>query len=393
MFKQSYERSQVQTETITVELGLAGLRVLDVAEGPERLEIAAEYSHEEAVCGRCGKSTWRVHQRLKQRKRDLDHWGKPVWLYLWKRRFRCRPCRYVFTEDDPVCGRRRRTTRRLRQRAADEALDATVRAVSGWHGVSEGLVSRSWLEFYGRVEAPAKPHVLLGLDGFCVRRPGVMWTGLWDMQTRRAVAVMKGERKADIQLLLERHADRQTVKAVATDLSEANRQALRLVLPDSLIVADKFHVVSLVHRALQEVRGGRRLPGNTAWLMHRNVERLGQADAERLASELGGNPELRTAWLLKEGLRKVYRCRNREQAQRELTTWLDEAGRTHLRPFRRAASTLAKWQDEVLNFWLYPITNAMVEGKHNRVKVLKRRAYGYRNDRTFSLRILNLFHT
>ena len=47
----------------------------------------------------------------------------------------------------------------------------------------------------------------------------------------------------------------------------------------------------------------------------------------------------------------------------------------------------------MLNYWHYPITNAMVEGKHNRVKVLKRRAYGYRNDRTFSLRILNLFHT
>ncbi len=41
-------------------------------------------------------------------------WGKQVWIVLWKRRFRCRPCRYVFTEDDPVCGSRKRTTRRLR---------------------------------------------------------------------------------------------------------------------------------------------------------------------------------------------------------------------------------------------------------------------------------------
>jgi len=57
------------------------------------------------------------------------------------------------------------------------------------------------------------------------------------------------------------------------------------------------------------------------------------------------------------------------------------------------ARTLAKWQTEVLNYWRYPLTNAMVSGKHNRVKVLKRRAYGYGNDRTFSLRILSLFHT
>lgn len=369
------------------------MRVLDVVESPQVLEVAVEYESEEATCRRCGRLTWRVHQRRKQRKRDLAIWGKPVWLYIWKRRFRCRPCGYVFTEDDPACGRRRRSTRRLRKKAAEEALEAPVCAVARWHGVSEVLVGRSWLEFYGQVEAPAKPHVFLGLDGFCVRRPGVMWTGMWDLQTRSPVAFMKGERKADIQKLLERHADRKTVKAVAMDLTEAGRQAVHMVLPDSLIVADKFHVVSLVHRALQEVRGGRRLPGNTAWLMHRNVERLSSADAERLGQELLHQPELRRAWLLKEDLREVYRSRSYEQAESRLAAWIDQATGSGLRPFQRAARTLQNWRQEVLNYWTYPITNAMVEGKHNRVKVLKRRAYGYRNDRTFSLRILNLNHT
>ncbi|MGQ9571634.1 MAG: transposase [Dehalococcoidia bacterium] len=51
------------------------------------------------------------------------------------------------------------------------------------------------------------------------------------------------------------------------------------------------------------------------------------------------------------------------------------------------------WRRKVLNYWCCPITNAVVEGRHNRVKVLKRRAYGYRNDRHFLLRILSLIHT
>ena len=87
-----------------------------------------------------------------------------------------------------------------------------------------------------------------------------MWTGLWDLQTRKAVAVMKGERSIDVQRLLERHASRDSVKAVAMDLSEAERQAVHMALPHNLIVADKCHVVALVQSALQEVRGGRRLP-------------------------------------------------------------------------------------------------------------------------------------
>ncbi len=383
----------MSTNAITVELRLAGLVVLDLAEHADRIEVATEYGCEEATCPRCGRSTWQVHERRKQRKRDAELWGKAVWIYIWKRRFRCRACHKVFTEDDPACGRRRRTTLRLRQLAARQAQEASVRAVSRWHGISEGLVQRSWVETYGANAAPDKPHILLGIDGFCVRRPGVMWTGLWDLQSRRPVAVMKGERRVDIERLLERHADRGTVKAVAMDLAEGSRQAVHMVLPQARIVADKFHVVALVHRALQEVRGGRRLPGNTAWLMHRSVERLRPEEGQRLAQALMSNPTLATAWRLKEGLHGVYRKRTKEAAAAALSSWQTEAAASGLKPFQRAALTLHRWQEEVVNFWDYPITTAMIEGKHNRVKVLKRRAYGYRNDRTFSLRILNLFHT
>ena len=323
------------TNAITVELRLPGLIVLEVAEAADRIEVAAEYADEEAVCPRCQQSTWRVHQRRRQRKRDAQLWGKQVWIVLWKRRFRCRPCRYVFTEDDPACGRRKRTTRRLRGEVALQAQEASVKAVSRWHGVSEGLVQRSWLESYTAVTPPSRPHVFLGVDGFCVRRPGVMWTGLWDIQTRRPVAVLKGERSIDVQRLLERHASRDSVKAVVMDLSEAERQAVHMALPQSLIVADKFHVVALVHRALQEVRGGRRLPGNDAWLMHRNVERLRPEEGERLAKLLLSDPRLATAWLLKEGVRGVYRKRTQKDAADALAAWLKEAQESGLKPFQR----------------------------------------------------------
>lgn len=383
----------MQTDAITVKLRLPGLQVLDGRELDGRIEVAARCEGEEVECPRCQKPTWRVHQWLRQRKRDARLWGKQVWLYLWKRRFRCQPCRYVFTEDDPACGRRRRTTYRLRSEVALQAQEATVKAVSRWHGVSEGLVQRSWLETFAQVNAPAKPHVFLGVDGFCVRRPGVMWSGLWDLQTRKAVAVLPGVRQRDVQKLLERHAERDKVKAVVTDLSEANRQAIEMALPDAAIVVDKFHVIALAHQSLQEVRGGRRLPGNTAWLLHRNIERLKPAEGERLAQALLANRPLATAWRLKESLRAVYGARTDAAAAERLAQWLQEASASGLEPFRRTARTLRKWQKEVLNYWRYPLTNAMVEGKHNRVKVLKRRAYGYRNDRVFSLRILNLFHT
>src|SRR6266540_2458900 len=150
--------------------------VLESAEWSDRIEVTAQYAQEEVNCPRCQRPTWRVHQWRRQRKRDTKLWGKQVLIYLWKRRFRCQPCRYVFTEDDPACGRRRRTTRRLRSDVALQSQEATVKAVAGWHGVSEGLVQRSWLEAYASIAPPTKPHAFLGVDGFCIRRPGEMWT-------------------------------------------------------------------------------------------------------------------------------------------------------------------------------------------------------------------------
>lgn len=381
-------------DAITVELGLPGLVVLDMRELGDRIEVAAEYSNQEAECPRCRRPTWQVHQRSKQRKRDLRIWRKQVWLFLWKRRFRCRACRYVFTEDDPACGRRRRSTRRFRRVLASQAQEATVRAVSRWHGVSEGLVQRSWVEEYGQMLPPAKAHVFIGLDGFSMRRPGRMLTGMWDLQTKRPIGLTRTESQMAVQKLLERCLEPDGVKAVVIDLWEPFRQAIHMALPGAAIVADKFHIIAQANRALHEVRGsGRRRRGNLAWLLHRNVEHLSPADAERLAEALEEDDRLKVAWLLKEGLRSVYRMRTKDQAATHLDSWLREASASRLKPFERAARTLRKWREEVLNFWDYPLTNAMVEGKHNRIKVLKRKAYGYRNDRTLSLRFLNCFHT
>ena len=383
----------MQTQAITVELQLAGLLVLGVREDTWTVEVAARYEAEEAACPRCGQTTRQVHQWRQQRKQDAGLWEKMVYVLLWKRRFRCRTCRKVFTEDDPVCGSRRRTTGRLRQRMAAQAAETTVRTVARWHRVSEGLVQRSWLEAHSVVRAPAKPHVYLGLDGFCVRRPGVMWTGLWDLQTRDPVAVVPGERKRDTQAMLELHASRATVRAVSIDLSEAYRQAVQTALPHAAVVADKFHVIALASRALREVHGERRRPGNDAWLLQRAVERLRPTEKQQLAHVLRRDDALRTAWALKEALRALYRAPTSTRADATLHAWIDNASRSGLPSFVRTATTLRRWRTEILNYWRHPITNAVVEGKHNRVKVLKRRAYGYRNQQTFLLRILNLIHT
>ena len=98
----------MQDNCITIQLRLPGVKVLDVKEERHWIEVLAQYRTEEAECPRCGRSTWQVHQWHLQQKRDARLWKKVVYLALLKRRFRCRRCRKVFMEPDPVCGARRR---------------------------------------------------------------------------------------------------------------------------------------------------------------------------------------------------------------------------------------------------------------------------------------------
>lgn len=170
---------------ITIRLRLKDVVVLGCNELERGIEVVGRYRQEEATCPRCGCPTWQVHQWHLQRKRDAKLWSKKVWLALFKRRFRCRRCGKVFMEPDQACGRSRRTTRRLRETLSQRAEETTIRAVARDESVSEGLVQRSWVEAHSIVSAPSRSHTLLGLDGFCVRRPGRMWTGMWDLETRR----------------------------------------------------------------------------------------------------------------------------------------------------------------------------------------------------------------
>jgi Transposase len=168
-------------------------------------------------------------------------------------------------------------------------------------GVSEGLVERSWVEKHSIIAPPSRPYVFLGLDGFCVRKPGRMWTGMWDLESKDSVAFVSGERQVDVQKMLERHASRETVRAVSIDLSETLRQAVELVLPDALIVADKFHVVALAARALHEVHGEKRRRGSIAWLLQRGAERLTPEGRGRVVEALTKDPQLARAWASRKG--------------------------------------------------------------------------------------------
>jgi transposase len=275
-----------------------------------------------------------------------------------------------------------------------------VRRTAHKEQVGEGLVRRCVAEEIGRrlgASEPRQTPELLGVDEFSVRGRRLYHTAICDLGKREVVEVVEGQGRDKLEEYLGRLAHPGKVKAVAMDMHEPFRQAVQMCLPLAKVVVDKFHLIVHVNRALDKVRshlqggrqrGKRRDLFRSRYSLLKGVERLTDGEKTRLNQLFHRYPELRTAWTLKEGFRRWYRETNRSNAEKGLALLEEEIANSSLPQFKELLGTLANWRDEILNYFEYPITNGFVEGKNNRIKTIKRAAYGYRNMANFRLRIL-----
>ena len=390
----------MRDDCISVRLGIPELRVLWQQELEDRFEVRVMYRREAAPCPRCGEVTAKEHDRREQRKQDRRLRDKPVYLMLLKRRFRCCCCGKVFTEPDEVFGSRRRSSRRFREHLGEEALHQTVRRTARKERVGEGLVRRCVAEGIGRLlrsrERKETPE-LMGLDEYSVSGRRLYHTAICNLVDREVMEVVEGQGQQKVKWYLDRLAQPERVKAVAMDMHEPFRQAVRMCLPGAKVVADKFHLIRHVNGAMDKVRsdlqggsrrGKKRDLFQSRYTLLKGAERLKDWERERLGILFLRYPELKKAWELKEGLRAWYRETDRKQAERALTLLEEEIRNSSLPPFKRLLPMLTNWREEILNYFEYRITNGFVEGKNNRIKTIKRMAYGYRNTDNFRLRIL-----
>ena len=391
----------MQDDSITIELGLPGLRIVAHKEREEWHEVLVEYRATRQQCPRCSLWTSKLHSCRDQPKRDMGLRDKPVWLVLRKRRWRCLHCGKVFTEPDPAFGLRRRSSHRYRQHLAHQAAHQAIRQVARQEQVSEGLVRRSFAEEIGRKVGGGKtvPYTpeYLGIDEFAVRKGRLFHTAVSDLGDKKVVGVEPGHNSQALCGFLNRLPEPDEVRAAVMDMHEPYRQAVELCCPQAAIVADKFHVIRRVNQALDQRRvkvqgqlqeGRRSRLFHSRYLLLKSREGLSggeQAKVERMLEEY---PVLRVAWELKEAFRAMYRASGKVEGARCLAEWTKQVHASGLEEFKRLLSMVARWGREILNYFDHRLTNGYVEGKNNRIKVIKRVAYGYRNVEVFIQRIL-----
>lgn len=242
----------------------------------------------------------------------------------------------------------------------------------------------------------------IGIDEFSVRRGVEFRTIVVDLDTGRIVHVGKG-RGGDALLPFWRRVKRHGVKIrhVATDLSSAFIASVLKNAPEAKLVFDHFHVVKLMNEALDDIRRTlyrhersvmrRRVLLGTRYLLLRNAEDiLDSKYRSRLDNALAMNEPLSKAYYLKEAMRRIWMQPAKEAAEKELYAWVGQARQSKVPQLVRMAATLMSRRTGILAWYDCHFSTAKVEGINNKIKVLKRNAYGFRDDKYFKLRLFAL---
>lgn len=384
-------------------LGLDEFRVIGI-EYDDRLTcivVLCEHVWDVAVCPRCQQLSDQVHQYHRRVVRDVAWAGHVCYLEFSARRFKCAHCRRPFTEVMEAIRPHSRCTRRYEQYLCEQLRDMSIQRVSrqeqlGYKQV-EGLYYR-WAE--GHVTPPCDIR-RLGLDEIALKKGhGDFVLIVSDLERRRIIAVLPERTKEALEAYLDTWSadQRAAIEEVAIDLWLPYRLAVEAKLPNARINGDRFHVmknlndcVTKARRAIQRQADEptkQQLKG-CRWLLVKNQDDLSDKERGQLEQALSASPMLKQLHQLKEQFRTIFETApDRMTAASQLQTWITSVESSGLKHLTAFVTTLRNWWEPILNYFNQHITSGLVEGLNNKVKLIKRRAYGFRNFEHFRLRVL-----
>jgi transposase len=172
---------------------------------------------------------------------------------------------------------------------------------------------------------------------------------------------------------------------------------IRKWFPRALIVADRFHAVRVV--ALHLMRVARQLVPDLGWnrswlgLLRRRAHRLDPEQARRLEQLFGRHPPLRPIYEMKERLHELLALKSQtaKACRRHIPRLLgliDTLRQSRFEAALTLAKTLSDWTQEIVRMWRFTRNNGITEGFHRKMKLIQRRAYGFRSFENYRLRVI-----
>lgn len=356
-------------------------------------------------CHRCGCPSPRIHSREEREVRDLNLTSFRVWLHCRYRKVVCSHCRRIVVEDLGIFAPCQRVTKRLALYIYDLCKILTVKEVADHLGLNWKTVRRIDKHFleaqYGKIDTHGVR--ILAVDEIAIRRGHRYLTVVLDYERGRVVWVGKHRRAKTLIRFFNQmpKRDRKTLEAIVMDMWDPYIKAVQQKVPHVKIVFDLFHVVAQFSRVIDKVRRAeyrkasqedRDVFKGARYLLLKNRSNLRRIkEREHLKKLLELNEVINTVMILRDKLKHIWSYKSRTWAQKTMDEWCALARCIEHPDIQKFATTLEKYSYGILNHCDYPIHTGRLEGVNNKIKVIKRKAYGYHDLRYFSLKIIQAF--
>lgn len=380
-------------------LGFKDVIVKKVTNDKENIWIEIKTKQKEVTCPCCANLTSKIHDYRTQIIKDAPIQFKKTYLILRKRRYVCKSCGKKFFEDLEFLPKFYRMTSRLSCWIYDQLLSTTpISKIASTANVSSNTVFRILALF--NVSSSSLPEVL-SIDEFKGNTGDSKYqVALLDNLSGRVLDILPSRKVHDLCEYFKKFSldERRKVKFFVTDLWEDYKGIAMTYFPNAKVVADRFHFVRYACKAFDDVRirvqknvpktTRKYIKGSKKLLLARPFN-LNTKGLEKVSYILNNfHDDLRTSYIFKEQLLDIAKLRSPTLAKKLFIEWIESAEATGIPELLACTKTYRNWFVEICNSFEVPFSNGVIEGTNNKIKVLKRMAFGFRNFFNFRARIL-----
>ena len=400
----------MQRYSITKALNLPEYKITEIISDTDtEIHIRVEpYKRKAIICSGCGgihAGTARgVTEVVAEDRRLID---RRVYLHVVKRRRKCPEDGEIHVEAVAWLKPLSRVTNRFAHEVY-RLTSITTNKEAGWYlGLDDEKVyriDRETLEELFRKKLDPPPAAKnISVDEVAWLKRHRYLTNVIDTDIKKVIWNDQG-RKAEV---LDRYYNGigaencARIESVALDGARTYISSTSEHAKKALIVYDKFHVIQKLNMAvdtvrrmeLRKARDAKRddlvymMNCNQRFILLKNKINLTEKQADHLKRLCEVNEPIFKAMLLKESFREVYTYNDEAQAKECLDAWIQQALSSGLEIFKALGESFRDKRQFILNWFRKRISSAISEGFNNKIKRLKRMAYGYRDARYFLLKI------
>lgn len=376
---------------------------VDVDPGKRRVDVWLEHAPGWVFsCSVCG-APLSVYDHTPERAwRHLDTCEYQTWVHAALPRLAC-PRDGTLQVRSPLSEGHSRMTAGMEKRCVETLQECSREGASRLAGLSwdeiDGVMVRAVERGLSR-RSPEMPQ-RLGIDEKAVFKRHRYATVITDLDGGRVIDVVDQRTIEAVKpWFAERTSNLQNVQAVAMDMNAGYAAVVSAMMPRADVCYDHFHVTMAMNKAVDEVRKAEQKQFDdkderggffrSRFLFLFNRENIPPHRVKRFEELRRVAVKTGRAWAIKENLRELWHCDTPEAAEAFFKKWFWWATHSRLEPVRKAAHTIRRHWQGVLNAIVRRITNACTEGLNSKIEKIKRDAFGFRSRKR--LRIAILFH-